>query len=86
MVYQALVIALRDYVTKNHFKGIVLGLSGGIDSAISAVIAVDAIGADKVTVLVLPSHYTSQESFKDADAMIENLGIAHHLISIEDCF
>lgn len=86
LVYQALVVSLRDYITKNHFKGIVLGLSGGLDSAISATIAVDAIGADKVTVLVLPSHYTSGESFRDADAVIKNLGIKHYLLSIEDAF
>lgn len=72
-IYYALVLGLRDYVTKNGFPGIVLGLSGGIDSALVAVIAVDALGADKVRTVMLPSPYTSQDSIDDATAIAKNL-------------
>jgi len=60
------VLGLRDYVTKNRFKGVLLGLSGGIDSALSAAVAVDALGADKVWCVMMPSPYTSRESLEDA--------------------
>ena len=62
LIYNALKTSLHDYVTKNNFPGVLLGLSGGIDSALSAVIAVDALGADKVHCVMMPSQYTSQES------------------------
>lgn len=65
-VYKALVLSLRDYVQKNHFKGVVLGISGGVDSAISAAIAVDALGAQNVLGVMMPYHYTSQESISDS--------------------
>lgn len=65
-IYQAMVLGLRDYVTKSGFKGVLLGLSGGIDSALSAAVAVDALGADKVWCVMMPSPYTSQESLDDA--------------------
>ena len=58
-VYHAMMLGLRDYVNKNRFPGVVLGLSGGIDSALSAAVAVDALGADRVRCVMLPSRYTS---------------------------
>jgi NAD+ synthase len=74
-VYAALVLGLRDYVTKNGFPGIVLGLSGGIDSALSAVIAVDALGRDKVVGVRLPSPFTGDVSMEEAQFLADRLGI-----------
>ncbi len=74
-VYRAMVLGLRDYVTKNRFPGVVLGLSGGIDSALSAAVAVDALGPDRVHAVMMPSRYTSQESLDDAKACAELLGV-----------
>jgi NAD+ synthase len=74
-IYRALCLGLADYVRKNRFPGIILGLSGGIDSAISAAIAVDALGPDKVRAVMLPSPYTSQASLDDAAACARLLGI-----------
>lgn len=74
-IYKALVLGLRDYVTKNGFPGVVLGLSGGIDSGLSAAIAVDALGADKVIGVKLSSPFTSQDSIEDADELAKSLGI-----------
>lgn len=82
-IYAALKLGLRDYVEKNGFKGILLGLSGGIDSAISAVIAVDALGADRVRCVMLPSPYTAQISLDDATALAKNLGCAYDIMPIE---
>ena len=73
-VYAALVLGLRDYVNKNRFPGVILGLSGGIDSALSAAIAVDALGAERVHGVMMPSPYTSQESLDDAAESAELLG------------
>src|SRR5205814_10434769 len=64
-IYHAMMLGLRDYVNKNRFPGVVLGLSGGIDSALSAAVAVDALGADCVHTLMMPSRYTGQESLND---------------------
>jgi NAD+ synthase len=75
LIYRCLVLGLRDYVTKNRFPGVILGLSGGIDSAISAAVAVDALGADRVRSFMLPSPYTSQDSLDDAAACARLLGI-----------
>ncbi len=83
-IYHAMMLGLRDYVTKNRFPGVVLGLSGGIDSAISAAVATDALGADKVFGLMMPSPYTSQESLDDAAETAKLLGIRHEVIAIED--
>lgn len=74
-MYSALVLGLRDYVGKNGFPGIVLGLSGGIDSALSAAVAVDALGADKLHCLMMPSPYTSPESLEDAAGVALMLGV-----------
>ncbi len=82
-VYHALVLGLKDYVEKNRFPGVVLGLSGGIDSALTAAIAVDALGPDKVHAVMMPSPYTSRESLEDAEAVAKLLGIDYRSISIE---
>ena len=81
-IYGAMVLGLRDYVEKNRFPGIVLGLSGGIDSAISAAVACDALGADRVHAVMMPSPYTSPESLEDAAACAELLGIRYESIPI----
>jgi NAD+ synthase len=81
-VYQAMTVALRDYVGRNGFPGVILGLSGGIDSALSAAIAVDALGPDKVWCVMLPSKYTSEESLEDARECARLLGCRHDVISI----
>jgi NAD+ synthase len=81
-VYRAMMVALRDYVARNGFPGIILGLSGGIDSALSAAIAVDALGPDKVWGVMLPSKYTSDESFEDARECARLLGCRHDVVSI----
>jgi NAD+ synthase len=82
-IYAALVLGLRDYVAKNRFPGTILGLSGGIDSALTAAIAADALGPDKVRAVMMPSRYTSQESLEDAAACAKLLGIAYDNLSIE---
>ena len=81
-VYRALMVGLGDYVTKNRFPGVILGLSGGIDSAITAAIAVDALGPDKVRAVMMPSPYTSQESLDDAADVARLLGIRYDTINI----
>ncbi|CAI1933481.1 Glutamine-dependent NAD(+) synthetase [Serratia quinivorans] len=85
-VYEALVLAVRDYVTKNGFKGAVLGLSGGIDSALTLAIAVDALGKDKVQALMMPFRYTADISIADAKEEAEILGIEFDIASIEPMF
>ena len=81
--YSAAVIALRDYVNKNKFPGVLLGLSGGIDSAISAAMAVDALGKDRVICVMMPSKFTGGESLKDAKDCAEALGVRYEIVSIE---
>ena len=81
-VYRAMMIGLRDYVGRNGFPGVILGLSGGIDSALSAAVAVDALGPDKVWGVMLPSKYTSDESLEDAHECARLLGCRHDVISI----
>jgi NAD+ synthase len=83
MVYRAVVMAVRDYVEKNRFPGVVIGLSGGIDSALTTAIAVDAIGADRVRCVMMPSRYTSRESLEDAQDCANKLGVAYRSIDIE---
>lgn len=85
-VYRALVLGTKDYVTKNGFTDVVIGLSGGIDSSIVAAVAVEALGADHVHGVAMPSRYSSQGSLDDADALATALGIDHRVISIEPVF
>lgn len=81
-IYAAMTLGLRDYVEKNRFPGIVLGLSGGIDSAISAAVAADALGPDRVRAVMLPSPYTSAESLEDAAECARLLGIRYESVNI----
>ena len=85
-VYRALVLGVRDYIEKNGFSGVVIGSSGGIDSALTLAIAVDAIGKERVEAVMMPSRYTSQMSLDDAQVLSAALGVAHHIISIEPAF
>lgn len=85
-IYKCLTIAVRDYVRKNGFKGVIIGLSGGIDSALTTAIAIDALGADSVTVLLMPSRYTADMSTEDSVIMAESLGINYHIIPIDRPF
>jgi NAD+ synthase (glutamine-hydrolysing) len=85
-VYDALVLGVRDYVRKNGFPGVVLGLSGGIDSAVTAAVAVDALGKDAVEAVMMPFRYTSSMSIEDAAEEAELLGIRHSVISIEPMY
>lgn len=80
--YRAATLALGDYVNKNRFPGVVLGLSGGIDSALTAAMAVDALGPDRVWCVMMPSKYTSFESLEDAKACAEALGVRYDIINI----
>jgi NAD+ synthase len=82
--YAACVLGLRDYVRKNGFPGVLLGVSGGIDSALCAAIAVDALGADRVRGVMLPFKYTAQVSLDDAAKLAKALGISHEVLPIAD--
>ncbi len=83
-IYEAMKLALRDYVEKNRFPSVVLGLSGGIDSAITAAVAVDALGKDRVRAVMMPSPYTSRDSLDDAAECAKLLGIRLDVIPISD--
>jgi NAD+ synthase (glutamine-hydrolysing) len=85
-VYEALVLGTRDYVTKNGFGDVVIGLSGGVDSSIVATIAVDALGPDRVHGVLMPSRYSSDHSITDAERLADNLGIDRRVIAIEPAF
>ncbi len=85
-IYEVLVLGVRDYINKHHFSGAVIGLSGGIDSALTLAIAADAIGADKVEAVMMPSRYTAEMSTEDARAEAEALGVSYDSISIESPF
>jgi len=85
-VYGALVVGVRDYVNKHRFPGVVLGLSGGVDSALTLAIAVDALGPGHVQVVMMPSRYTSQMSRDDAAAQAARMGVAYGIIPIEGMF
>lgn len=85
-IYQALVTGLRDYVRKNNFPGVILGMSGGIDSALVAAIAADGLGADKVRAVMMPSRFTSKDSLEDAAECAKRLGITYETLPIEPAF
>jgi len=85
-IHKALLVGLQDYVTKCGFKKVVIGLSGGIDSAVTAALAVQALGSDNVVGVLMPSQFSSQGSIDDSVKLARNLGIAHKIIPIEDVF
>jgi NAD+ synthase (glutamine-hydrolysing) len=85
-VYQALVLGTGDYVRKSGFSGVALGLSGGIDSSLTAVIAADALGPENVLGVAMPTRFSSDDSFEDARALSEGLGITMHTVPIEGIF
>jgi NAD+ synthase (glutamine-hydrolysing) len=85
-VYRALVLGTRDYVRKNGFKSAVIGLSGGVDSALVAVIAAEALGAENVSCVFMPTRFSSNESARDAQQLAENLDVDYHVVAIEDTF
>ena len=86
LIYKALVCGTRDYVKKNHFPGVLLGLSGGIDSALTLCIAADALGAENVHALMMPSRYSAQMSHDDAMAQLTKLNVSHSTLSIEPSY
>ena len=86
MVYKALVTGVRDFVRQNGFTGVVIGLSGGVDSALTLVIAVDALGAENVEAVMMPSRYTADISLQDAQAEAELLGVKYDVVAIENVF
>src|SRR5690606_35925567 len=83
MIYRAVVLGVRDYIEKNRFPGVVIGLSGGVDSALTAAIAVDALGADRVRCVMMPSRYTAAHSLEDAEDCARRLGVSYESIPIE---
>ncbi|WP_445144531.1 NAD+ synthase [Dyella sp. Tek66A03] len=85
-LYAALVRGIRDYIDKNGFSGVLLGLSGGIDSALTLALAVDALGAERVTAVMMPTRYTSQLSLDGARAQADQLGVDYHVIDIEQTY
>jgi NAD+ synthase (glutamine-hydrolysing) len=85
-VYRALVLGVRDYVNKHGFPGVVMGLSGGVDSSLTLAIAVDALGADRVHAVMMPSRYTADMSVHDAEEQARLLGVKYSVISIEGMF
>jgi NAD+ synthase (glutamine-hydrolysing) len=82
-VYQALVLSVKDYVNKHNFPGVILGLSGGVDSALTLTVAVDALGPERVRVVMMPSRYTTSMSNEDAKAMTRCLNIHYDIVPIE---
>jgi NAD+ synthase (glutamine-hydrolysing) len=86
LIYKALVCGTKDYVTKNNFPGVLLGLSGGIDSALTLAVAVDALGADKVHAVMMPSRFTASISKEDALQQLNSLSVSHTTLSIEPTF
>ncbi len=86
ITYKALVTGVRDFVRQNGFSGVIIGLSGGVDSALTLAIAVDALGADNVQAVMMPSRYTADISLQDAEAEAELLGVKYDVITIENVF
>jgi NAD+ synthase (glutamine-hydrolysing) len=86
LAYDALVLGVRDYVGKNGFPGALIGLSGGVDSALTLVVAVDALGPDKVRAVMMPSQFTSPMSIEDAELLARNLGVRHDVLPIKPAF
>lgn len=86
LAYDALVLGVRDYVGKNGFPGALIGLSGGVDSALTLVVAVDALGADKVRAVMMPSQFTSSMSIEDAEQLARSLGVRHDVLPIKPAF
>ena len=85
-VYRAIVLGVRDYALKNHFKGAVIGLSGGVDSALTLAVAVDALGKENVTAVMMPSRYTSKLSLDGAEEQARTMGVEYHSMPIEPAF
>jgi len=85
-IYQALVLGTRDYVRKNGFEKVVIGLSGGIDSSLTAAIAVDALGKSNVVGVAMPTRYSTQEGLEDAEGLAKNLGVRYMVIPIDSVF
>jgi NAD+ synthetase len=85
-IYRALCLGVRDYILKNKFPGVLLGLSGGIDSALTLAVAVDALGADKVCAVMMPSPYTAQMSIDDSREMVKLLGVRYEELDIQSAF
>lgn len=86
IMYTGIVRGIRDYVGKNGFSGVLLGLSGGIDSALTLALAVDALGKDKVTAVMMPTQYTSDLSLREAKAQAEHVGVEYHVLPIEGIY
>lgn len=86
LMYAGIVRGIRDYIGKNHFSGVLLGLSGGIDSALTLAMAVDALGKDKVTAIMMPTEYTSDLSLREAKAQAEHMGVEYHVLPIEGIY
>src|SRR5205085_1877348 len=85
-IYRALVLGTHDYVRKNGFQSVVIGLSGGVDSALVACVATDALGAENVTCVFMPTRYSSDESARDAEELAHNLDVNYHIVPIEETF
>ena len=86
LVYKALVMGIREYFAKNRLQRCVIGLSGGIDSALVCALAVAALGADNVHGILMPSQYSTDHSVKDAEDLANNLGVKYDIVPIKDCF
>ncbi len=86
LIYQALVLGVRDFVRKNGFSSVIIGLSGGIDSALTLAIAVDALGAENVEVVMMPSRYTADMSVEDATEQARSMKVKYHVLPIEPAF
>jgi NAD+ synthase len=86
LAYQAMMLGVRDYISKNNFSKVILGLSGGIDSAVVATIAVDALGSKNVHAVMLPTEFTSQKSIEDAELLAKKLDLSYEVISVQNIF